>query len=1843
MLERTVANTINELHVALRDYIEATYHISDPQMVLQRRALLDEAGVISQRPYVETTPRYQTGDLLEDLGLPQPASELLSSLCNAKDGKSRIVHNPLYRHQSQSLGQTLTNGKSLIVMTGTGSGKTECFLLPILGKLAIEAARGDSFRSHAAVRAIVLYPMNALVNDQLGRMRLFFGDPRVVGAFKGWAGRPARFARYTSRTLYPGVRTQAKDSSRLAAIGDYFVRFQELSEGPESEERDAAEALVSKLKERGKWPAKPDLLKWYGKKGERWFDKNNRPKRCSTLPEDSEQLTRHEVLDSPPDVLITNYSMLEYMLMRPIERPIFDRTREWLRAFPGEKLLLVLDEAHLYRGAAGSEVALLLRRLRERLGISADRLQVICTSASFQNPDYAPKFGAQLSGKQPQDFVTIRGDLQTREGEESGDTEAAKRLARIDLRGFYEASTAGGRLQKLSEFLSFRKVSDPDVSVALFRALENFGPMAKLVNLTMREATPVQDLAEHIFPGVAKEYADQAVTALMALGSIARTEPGKPGLMPCRVHSFYRGLPGLWACIDKACSQLAESQRNGPAGKLYAQPRDRCDCGARVFELFTCRNCGTAYARAYADKDKLHDPDFLWSEAGGAFRTLTGNFNELAPIDLLLETPLRDVEAADLDMVTGRLNPQNPGEKMRQVFLRNDRMHPGQDPNDDTRSLAPTGEFVPCAVCGETGRFGQSTVQDHQTKGDEPFQALIARQIQVQPPSPQLATKLAPLRGRKVLVFSDSRQTAARLAPNLQKYSMRDALRPLIVAGFQMLQEQAMLRPFLSLDDLYLAVLLAAKVLGVRLRPELKLGESFDADRVVERALQNPDWRQETRLLQLVLNLRPQRAPAALLAAIAHCIDDRYYGLESLALGSLIERDEHQALIKSLPDIPGLAATPEAKLAVARLWIRSWQRPGFWLGGMPPDWWLTEVRPHSGKFREMDRFLADKSAVKLFQTKWLPQLLTCFAEPTEGKYRLKGSTLTLRLDGEWGYCQACRTTQRPFPGKPRCINCEQERVAVIDPVNDRVFVARKGYYRAPTLAALGASRQPPVVLIAAEHTAQLNTAQSTEVFSKAEENELLFQDVNLGSVGGVERPAIDVLCSTTTMEVGIDIGSLSGVSLRNMPPARANYQQRAGRAGRRGNAIATVTAFGSADSHDEHFFQNPDQMIRGAVLDPTLTLDNPQIAQRHITAFLLQRYHQTRLPNIAPDEQPQLFAVLGTVAAFRRPDSLLNRADFDSWLRSERVPLRTELESWLPIEIKAADREVLLGDFVEKTLADIDFAIESDDPPAEPSRESPSPSPAEERPAEEGLEVEDERQRAGTTSVNLLDRLLYKGVLPRYAFPTDVATFYVFNPADSTRFRPAFHFTPSQGLSIALTQYAPGKEVWIGGKLWRSGAIYSPVQKDRFTSWANRKLYFECTNCHYAKTVIQSEAEKGERRDCDACGQAGTFGEARYWLRPSGFAHPADQPEGTTPDDQPARSYATRAKLTAPTPVNPNDWNRLNDKLKTHFTREHLLVTNSGPKGEGYTYCVKCGLIEPTALAKSLVLQPHRKPYPDQKEPQCVAGGTTRGLVLGTDFISDVLLVSISVESPIGLLPGMLSTDVALRSVSEALSAAACKLLELDSQELQAEYRPALTANGRIGREAEIYIYDTLPGGAGFAKAVGGLGLKVFERALQILESCPDRCDRSCYRCLRSYKNKFEHDLLDRHLGASLLRYVLNDEPLQINRERLERSTDILFEDLLRQQPLSTQFLRGETITIDGIGDIQAPILMRRDGRTAIIGLHTALTPDQPPNKQLEEVKEFATHTPLFLIDELVVLRNLPRASMDVLRRLGIS
>ena len=1835
----TTQESIEQLHRALSDYIEATYHISAPSLIRQRKELLAQPGIIHQVPYLESTPRYQTGEHLAKMkGLPAAALEAYLSVSKKEGDRPQLVYDPPYSHQSDAIRECLIDRQNLVIMTGTGSGKTEAFLLPILGKLAHEANRQPaSFNALEAMRALVLYPMNALVNDQLGRLRGLFGDPRIVELFGSWSARPPRFARYTSRTPYAGMRTAKKDTGRLKSFDEFYADIERKSRSDDSEEREKAQRLLSELKEHGKWPAKPDLVAWLGRKGSRW--QNSRTgefQRAVTLPGDSELLTRHEVQVAPPDLLVTNYSMLEYMLMRPIERPIFDRTREWLERNLEESFLVVLDEAHLYKGASGAEVGLLIRRLRDRLGIAKDRLQVICATASFQDHNSAPKFGAQLSGNPANTFVPITGSLDLKAGEACGTEADAEILSSIDLEQFYGATTDAQRIDAVHQLLEYSGVSVGNTAEsALYDALSDFGPMKLLINSTMKKAQPIGGLGKEIFPAAAVEKGDSALTTLMALGSVARKEPNTPGLLPCRIHNFFRGLPGLWVCMDPDCSEVGEGAGDGICGKMYSQPREHCKCGARVLELHTCRNCGTAYARAYTD-DTLA-PSALWAEPGQRLRMAAGDTEPLLAIDLLLEEPPDDgsAEIADYDLETGRLNPRMPGQRMRSVFIRDGRISDSLDEDED----APSGgkscaQFKRCAVCKKTAQFGRSSVQDHQTKGDQPFQALVSRQVQIQPPASVEASSFAPLQGRKVLTFSDSRQVAARLAPNLQLYADRDSLRPLIAWGYRRLQGLASMERLLNLDDLYLAVLLASKSLNVRLRPEVKSYESFGADRTVAEAVENGALEDDAALLELCMELRSERPPEALLDNVVTTVRDRFLGFEALALASFAERRDHTGKLELLPDIPWIIDTAEAKVGLARAWLRCWQGRGFWLNAMPPVWWKRprsqgiSIGGQKGKFTEMGTVLGDKAAQKVFWDQWSPELLKLFTEDMGGGVRrLRGNQLTLMFEGSWVHCLNCKSVHRPISGLSHCLDCGGARVRAFDPNSDLVFLARKGFYRKAVTEALEVPPRQPMALVAAEHTAQLNAPQNEDVFSKAEENELLFQDIRLER-DGARATAIDVLSSTTTMEVGIDIGALSGVALRNMPPSRANYQQRSGRAGRRGNAVATVVAFGSADSHDEHYFSEPDGMICGDVVDPILTLDNADIVRRHIRAFLLQNYHQDRIPEIDPDMRHDLFSVLGTVSEFRSGESILNRADFEKWLTEHEETLKVRVGSWIPEELSKGDRDDLLQEMKDDCLAAIDGAIRSS---ADETGTGGASDPDDGTGTEDAPEQGEEQSQQSWNSGKLLDRLLYCGILPRYAFPTDVATFHVFDQARSTRFRPIMRFAPSQGLSVALSQYAPGKQVWISGKCYTSGAVYSPMRDERYEAWTARRIYMECSECGFAKTFETREVERGEIRGCEACGGDGSFGPGRVWLRPPGFAHPVDVEEVTSPDDMPETSYATRAKLTMGTPDESEGWITINDRVRILADRQHLLVSNTGPKKDGYTYCTSCGRIESSHEREPKINDAHRKPYPEKdSKTVCEGVNPTRHLVLGTDFITDIALFSLSVEPPLSLRPGHSSTNVALRTVSEALAKAACQLLEIEAGELMAEFRPALTPEGKRGSEAEIFLYDTLAGGAGFSRLLADRGEELLKKALVLLKACPEACDASCYRCLRNYKNKFEHSLLDRHVGAELLGYLTTGRLPDFNAERLRGSTVLLYHDLLRQGFTGVGFELDAQLDSES-GGLVAPILATTNsGNRLIIALSGPLTSGHPADPAIAEYRDNGGTIPVMVENELVVRGNLP-------------
>lgn len=189
--------------------------------------------------------------------------------------------------------------------------------------------------------------------------------------------------------------------------------------------------------------------------------------------------------------------------------------------------------------------------------------------------------------------------------------------------------------------------------------------------------------------------------------------------------------------------------------------------------------------------------------------------------------------------------------------------------------------------------------------------------------------------------------------------------------------------------------------------------------------------------------------------------------------------------------------------------------------------------------------------------------------------------------------------------------------------------------------------------------------------------------------------------------------------------------------------------------------------------------------------------------------------------------------------------------------------------------------------------------------------------------------------------------------------------------------------------------------------------------------------------------------------------------------------------------------------------------------------------------------------------------------------------------------------------------------------------------------EAEVFLYDTLPGGAGFASQLPERGLELFQRALTLMKTCPEDCDASCYRCLRSFKNKFEHSLLDRHVGVELLEYLLNGEAPGFNAARLRSSTTLLAHDLQRQSDGAFSFETDVPIETDA-GTVNAPILATAPGgNRSIIALSGPLTDGHPADPKIAAMRESGGTIPILLQNELVVRGNLPFATRDVRQKIG--
>jgi ATP-dependent helicase YprA (DUF1998 family) len=1721
-------SSIQETAAALRDrlqrYIEAAYAIRDTGVVEERRALLQEIGTIAQQPFLETTPTYASGSDYGKLNLPQPIGETLIELATWNPGIG-VFARP-YLHQAEALHAFFCQRHDLVVATGTGSGKTETFLLPMLGQLLDEASnRPQAFRQ-TGCRAWLLYPMNALVSDQIARLRRLFGDERLRDLFRERYGRFPRFGMYTSRTPYPGERNASRDKSHLDPLLRYYLDLEDAAQKAGDNSQEAQ--LVHALKERGRWPAK-DLRTFAGKPGSRW------EQRLRTQPGDRELLTRHEIQQTCPDILVTNYSMLEYMLMRPIERTIFQQTRDWLNADSQNTLLLVVDEAHLYRGTAGAEVGYLIRRLQARLEIPRSRMRCILTSASL-GPEEAGDadaiaFAEALTGSPGsggRSFCLIHGSREHRPESRVGTVETAAALAHFDQTRFARraedpeaAISSVGNLAALMNWPA-PPANNNDTALRHYLAAQLYGcgPIEHLIVATTGKATAFDDLARQIFPDAPLKQAYRATETLLTLGTYAHD--GQRPFLQTRVHLLFRGLPSLYACINPRCDQ----RRHRPGeelllGRLYTEPRTHCTCSAhgRVYEVVVHRDCGAAFVRVFGEDEAAQ---FYWHEQGGR---ITHVGEPLMETWLVLERPHpdanKDVEPIWIDIATGRVETDPPSDTTgyRQVWRPTSGVSSTgrplirtrqRDEEDDEDSEAGAYPLDRCPICTKKS---PDKILDLATRGERPFANLVHKQFMAQIPAHPLSDAY-PNGGRKVLLFSDGRQKAARLARDLPREVEFDTFRQALVVAIKRLSDTG--NEVKVDENLYTAFVAVCHDLYLHF---------FDTEHKSQESLLRhiQEYRKYSEGdLVLALDEPFKDFPLRYRQALLDQLSNPFYAVYKLgvmvvqASRSSITRIRRQ--IKTLPD-----SIHEQHLeAILTAWIQELLERAAFDKGLD-DYPRKQMVPFAkrtktgAKIRSIENILGTVGQLTPDQIKQLRTVMydVLTDQDNDGNAYLKPSALTLRLafDDIWLQCATCGNLQhQPLLG--RCAACGRDQLVERLPT-DPYMSAHYDYFREPLRAALHGER--PTHITAEEHTAQLSQRDTGEVYATTEEFELRFQDVALSDA----QPPIDVLSCTTTMEVGIDIGSLTAIGMRNVPPQRENYQQRAGRAGRRGATVSTVVTYADNGPHDNFYYHHPAGMISGDPRRPVLKIDSRRLAQRHLNAYLLQTFFHTQIDQLHSHTRDQiltkrkhLFTALGTVNDFfaDADNNPLSFNTFKQWVAAHiGTPgdaVSERAVAWLPDEIfdkmlpDSSTIPDVKKDFVVKVAEVLVQALDN---------------------------INETRTDEDAQKTGLLDTLFDQGLLPSYAFPTDVVSFYVFGRDGE---RVIVKERPQQSKERALSEYAPGRLLVVNKETYRVGGIY--VERASYKKPAAHLFehplapYVFCPNCTY---VRMEPLQNGEH--CPICQ---SHLEQREMLDPPGFAPEQGRPLEERDRDQ-EMSYATGAQLPTPVATDQMDWHEGSWSHLRYTYAENLqfVVVNKGPDEEGFAICEECGAAWSAANAPKSTAHPRPFLIPDYVRS---SGSLCRGIIhnqpiyLGTTFRSDLLLLRLTLRSPIDYNPQYPWFHDALRTTAEALALAASRILDVDPAELSAGYRllpPDTRNDSGVLATVDFYLFDTAAGGAGYAAEAATELAKILTNARTLVEDCPGHCERSCTRCMRHYGNRFWHTRLDRHLAAQILRYVMED------------------------------------------------------------------------------------------------------------------
>jgi ATP-dependent helicase YprA (DUF1998 family) len=1576
----SVVESVRHLIAQYRRFILSSYRLADPKLRAQFEEHVNRAEVLVKGPYVT---------LARDFALGKPLGEIVAESCGHPQLarlKWAFGQGPLFAHQEAAL-RAAEAGRNAIVKTGTGSGKTEAFLLPVLSAVLRQRERGVP-----GTKALLLYPMNALANDQLVRLRELIRG----------SGTGITFALYTG------------DSQTVsAALGEPVA-------GNEITQRDA-------------------------------------------------------IRRNPPDIVLTNYKQLEFLLVRKADRALFSPALRHV----------VLDEIHSYRGALATEVACLLRRLKARCGLKAGELRAIGTSATVSQDaggdEALARFASDLFDE-PFEARDIIGERYV-EAPKSQAPYDPPAVPLSDAEAAFFGHEDEAALIRLAERLCGRKAPETGSTNAKLRALLDGNRFVEAMSEVAGTPRSLEELAQELrarFPALAdtpvREIA-RLVEAYLLVGSFG--DEAEPPVLRPKLHTFFHGVYDVGLCMNPSCRTL------------LTDGADRCKCGAAVRPTVLCRTCGQDFVKVrfepehpeqtVANDDFMSDEDTAYitpqlvgeRDEGAEEENAGENGDEAAPPRRRRATAAqRRLQRQHVDHVKGAVYESPPD---------------GVPAENLSLQHVLRGRGTTCPVCNT--RYPRGDVLTLLRTG-------VASSVSV------LGTHhldRVPETERKLLVFADNRQDAAHQAGYMSDRHRQFALRHAIEAAVAQAGAAG-----IALQDLPIQVLEIFKNIGLAKRNLTRDEEKY--------------WRHtlEYEVAAEFCRATHQRIALENLALVEvhyefldRLVADRRFAERCQRARITVEKGA--TLVRAILDFM------RRRRAVS---FEFYQR---YLDPRRVPWSYLTVEPYNLSVGEHERgatfFMFDRPEALRSRAvsgiKFDPLAKDVERGAPGGIAKLVCDKMGLgdTVGQEWTRSVFELLREYEIVETPQSLPDNVRRhLSASRPlqVSKRVIRLTKAasgwrcrkcsiwrpYHVEACLASTGCSGHGDDIRKSKADTenyyVDLYTADRPRRLRSLEHTAQIDQEERAKRELSFKAGYVETLVCSPTLELGVDIGSLYSVLLRNAPHGPANYVQRAGRAGRR-LRIGFVTTFCSTGPHDRHCFEDPAWLVRGEFRPPIVRLANEKILARHVRSFALEELNQDfswLMGDLLEDEQNpatlknDLYAPLvevlrskGPEIAAKASDVFRGRESVGAVITSFPADLEATIRDWHALVMRLHEEFHQYSQIVR-------------------TRESDQKARARQRAYRE---LTTDREKAF-----VLSYLSETGILPSYQFPTDTFSLDPGVGDTPTLRRPAW---------IALFEFAPGNMVYANGhKLKSIRAFFEGSRRagpgDHSADQSGRvERFCFCNQCGFAA--------RETRNNCPRCGGM-IDNQAEVALIDSFEAE--ENTQITSAEDSRQRTNFKREEHlldaeAAEVTLYPYEIAALEFR-----SRAHLLVTNWGRQtrrgsSDRFDLCPNCGRHRPHGLADK-----KREAWEENHRGICT--GTPKPFILGYEFSADVLVLPI----PAGIAPADKDEGRAFcRTLGKALVVGAQEVLEIEADEVAYFQHP----DGAGGWT--LVFYETAPGGAGYleqlARNLGAWAGAAQERLFN------HDCERACYRCLKSARNQFDHAMLNKELVRSLLFQMSEAQP----------------------------------------------------------------------------------------------------------------